>query len=154
MTRIRGERWAALAGLAFVVLYVTAFTLGIEVGASDREILNYYANSGNRASEVVAFFLIAGAALAFVVSRQSCSWSQSRSRHCVTVCFPAGSVGRAFRWQRCCRSRLGSSASSSSSSGSSRSAPPSPSAAPLRLQRDPVDPEPGACQAFCVKQDC
>jgi hypothetical protein len=38
MTRIRGERWAALAGLAFVVLYVTAFTLGIEVGASDREI--------------------------------------------------------------------------------------------------------------------
>jgi hypothetical protein len=45
MTRIRGERWAALAGLAFVVLYVAAFTLGIEVGASDREILDYYANT-------------------------------------------------------------------------------------------------------------
>ena len=46
---------------------MAAFTLGIEVGASDRDILDYYANSGNRASEVVAFFLIAGAALAFVV---------------------------------------------------------------------------------------
>ncbi len=67
MARISGERWAALAGLAFVVLYVAAFTLGIEVGASDREILDYYADSSNRANEVIAFFLIAGAALAFVV---------------------------------------------------------------------------------------
>lgn len=67
MARISGERWAALAGLAFVVLYVGAFALGIEVGASDQEILDYYGDSGNRAKEVVAFFLIAGAALAFVV---------------------------------------------------------------------------------------
>jgi drug/metabolite transporter (DMT)-like permease len=67
MTRISREGWAALAGLAFVVLYVAAFTLGIEVGASDREILDYYADSSNRANEVIAFFLIAGAALAFVV---------------------------------------------------------------------------------------
>jgi hypothetical protein len=67
MTRISWERWAALAGLAFVVLYVAAFALGIEVGNSDREILDYYADSGNRAKEIVAFFLIAGAALAFVV---------------------------------------------------------------------------------------
>jgi hypothetical protein len=58
---------AGLAGLAFVVLYVAAFALGIEVGKSDREILDYYADSGNRAKEVVAFFLIAAAALAFVV---------------------------------------------------------------------------------------
>jgi magnesium-transporting ATPase (P-type) len=58
---------AALAGLAFVVLYLAAFALGIEVGESDREILDYYADSGNRAKEVVAFFLIAAAALAFVV---------------------------------------------------------------------------------------
>jgi len=67
MTRISWERLAALAGLAFVVLYVAAFALGIEVGASDREILDYYASSGHRAKEVVAFFLIAGAALALVV---------------------------------------------------------------------------------------
>jgi hypothetical protein len=67
MTRIGWERWAGLAGLAFVVLYVAAFSLGIEVGESDQEILDYYADGGNRANEVVAFFLIAGAALAFVV---------------------------------------------------------------------------------------
>src|SRR5687767_12312662 len=67
MTRISWERLAALAGVAFVALYVAAFGLGIEVGASDREILDYYADSGNRAKEVVAFFLIAAAALAFIV---------------------------------------------------------------------------------------
>ena len=47
MTRISWERLAALAGLAFVVLYVAAFALGIEIGDSDREILAYYANSGH-----------------------------------------------------------------------------------------------------------
>src|SRR5438876_12398208 len=52
MGRISWERLAALAGLAFVVLYVAAFALGIEVGASDREILDYYASSGHRAKEV------------------------------------------------------------------------------------------------------
>ena len=67
MTRISWERLAALAGLAFVVLYVAAFALGIEVGDSDREILAYYANSGHRTKEIFAFFLIAGAALALVV---------------------------------------------------------------------------------------
>lgn len=67
MTRISWERLAALAGLAFVVLYVVAFALGIEVGDSDREILDYYGDSGNRAKEVVAFFLIAGAALSLAV---------------------------------------------------------------------------------------
>jgi len=67
MAWISGERWAALAGLAFIVLYVAAFALGIEVGASDQEILDYYGDSGNRAKEVVAFFFIAGAALAFVL---------------------------------------------------------------------------------------
>jgi len=67
MTRISCERWAALAGVAFVALYVAAFALGIEVGNSDREILDYYGNSAHRAKEVVAFFLISSAALAFVV---------------------------------------------------------------------------------------
>jgi hypothetical protein len=67
MTLISWERWTALAGLAFVALYVAAFALGIEVGHSDREILDYYADSGHRAREVVAFFLIGGAALAFLV---------------------------------------------------------------------------------------
>jgi hypothetical protein len=65
---VRGwERWAALAGLAYVVLYVAAFSMGIEVGRSDREILDYYADGGHRTKELIAFFLIAGAALSFVV---------------------------------------------------------------------------------------
>jgi hypothetical protein len=61
------ERWAGIAGIAYVVLYVGAFALGIEVGASDREILEYYADSGNRTKELIAFFVIAAAALAFVL---------------------------------------------------------------------------------------
>jgi hypothetical protein len=63
----RWERWAGLAGIAFVVLYVGAFALGIEVGPSDREISEYYADSGHRTKEAVAFFVIAGAVLAFVL---------------------------------------------------------------------------------------
>jgi hypothetical protein len=61
------RRWAALAGVLYVVLWVAAFTLGIEVGPTDSEILEHYADSGSRTKEIVAFFLIAGAALAFVV---------------------------------------------------------------------------------------
>jgi hypothetical protein len=61
------ERWAAIAGFAYVVLYVAAFGMGIEVGRSDREILDYYADSGHRTKELIAFFLISGAALALVV---------------------------------------------------------------------------------------
>ncbi len=60
-------RWTAVAGFAFVALYVAAFAMGIEVGASDREILDYYADSGHRTREVIAYFLIVGAALSFVL---------------------------------------------------------------------------------------
>jgi hypothetical protein len=61
------ERWAGLAGLAFVGLYVAAFALGIEVGDKDQEILSYYASSSHRTKEIVAFFLIGGAALSLVI---------------------------------------------------------------------------------------
>ena len=67
MGRISWERLAALAGVVFIVFYVAAFLLGIEVGNSDREILDYYASSSHRAKELIAFFLIAGAALALIV---------------------------------------------------------------------------------------
>lgn len=81
MTRMSWERLAALAGVVFVVLYVAAFGLGIEVGESDREILDYYEDSGNQAKEVVAFFLIAGAALAFVVFASALRSLIARSEH-------------------------------------------------------------------------
>ena len=61
------ERWAALAGVAFVALYVAAFSLGIEVGDSDQAIRDYYASSGHRTKEMVAFFLISGAAISLVI---------------------------------------------------------------------------------------
>ncbi len=68
MRRISWERLAALAGAAFVVLYVVAFVgLGIEVGNTDREILDYYASSSHRTKEILAFFVIAGAALSLLV---------------------------------------------------------------------------------------
>jgi hypothetical protein len=67
MTRISWERLAALTGVGFVVLWFAAFGLGIEVGATDREILDHYADSGNRTKEAIAFFFIAAAALAFVL---------------------------------------------------------------------------------------
>jgi hypothetical protein len=67
----RWERWAGLAGIAYVVLYVGAFTLGIEVGQSDREILEYYADSGHRTNEAIAFFVISGAVLAFALFASS-----------------------------------------------------------------------------------
>jgi hypothetical protein len=50
-----------------VVLWFGAFALGIEVGPSDREIVDYYADSGHRSRELIAFFSIAAAALAFVL---------------------------------------------------------------------------------------
>jgi hypothetical protein len=59
-----------VAGLGFVVAYVAAFATGIEVGPSDREILDYYADPGHRAREVVAFFLIAAAALCLLLFAQ------------------------------------------------------------------------------------
>ena len=61
------ERSAAFAGFSFVAFYVAAFALGIEVGASDREIVDYYADSGNRAKELAAFFLIATAGLSYLL---------------------------------------------------------------------------------------
>ena len=67
MSRSGWERWAGLAGIAYVALFLVAFALGIEVGPSDREILDYYADSGHRTREVVAFFLIAAAALALML---------------------------------------------------------------------------------------
>ena len=60
-------RWGAIAGLVYLALYVAAFAMGIEVGHTDEEIREHYGDSGARAKEVVAFFLIAAAALSFVL---------------------------------------------------------------------------------------
>jgi hypothetical protein len=93
--RISWERLAALAGAAFVVLYVVAFSLGIEVGPSDQEIRDYYADGGNRSKEVAAFFCIAGAALAlivFAVAWRSVIARSERNRGMLAALAQAGGV--------------------------------------------------------------
>jgi magnesium-transporting ATPase (P-type) len=61
------ERWAGLAGVTFVVLYVVGFAVGGEPPDTDAELIARYGDSGERAKEFTAFFLIAAAALAFVL---------------------------------------------------------------------------------------
>lgn len=64
MTGIRWERWAPASGIVYVLLFVVAFiVVPGDIGDTDEEILAYYADSGNRAREIAAFFLIAVAAL-------------------------------------------------------------------------------------------
>ncbi len=98
--RIGWERWGALAGAAFVVLYVAAFSLGIEVGDSDSEILDYYADSGNRTKEAVAFFLIAGAALAFLLYatalRNLVAMVEEETRPLTALAWAGGAVAAAL----------------------------------------------------------
>ena len=67
MSANRWERWAPLSGVVYVVLSVAGFTIGVsgspDTGAPDREFLSYYADSGNRTKEIVAFFLFVVAGL-------------------------------------------------------------------------------------------
>jgi hypothetical protein len=60
------QRWSPLSGIAFAVLFLIA--LGVSEGPGDTpaEVSSYYADSGNRAKEFLVFFLIVGAALAFL----------------------------------------------------------------------------------------
>ena len=68
MARLSWERWGTLGGGAFAVLYVVAFTTtGIDFNDTDKAVLAHYASSSARDKEVAAFFLIAAAALSFVV---------------------------------------------------------------------------------------
>jgi hypothetical protein len=67
MSADRWDRWAPLSGVVFVVLCVAGFAIGVsgspEGSDSDQEFLSYYADSGNRAKEITAFFLFVVAAL-------------------------------------------------------------------------------------------
>jgi hypothetical protein len=68
MASLGWERAAALGGCAFAVLYIVAFTAtGIDFDDTDQAVLAHYASSSARAKEIVAFLLIAAAALSLVV---------------------------------------------------------------------------------------
>jgi hypothetical protein len=62
----RWERWSALAGVLFVVFLVVGIAMSGDTGDTPDKIQSYYAESGNRAKEIAAFFLITGAGLAFL----------------------------------------------------------------------------------------
>jgi hypothetical protein len=63
------NRWAPLSGIAYVLLSLIGLLLvsgSPAAGDSDQEWLSYYADSGNRQQEIVAFFLFVLAALFFI----------------------------------------------------------------------------------------
>jgi hypothetical protein len=66
MYGFRWERWSALAGVLFVAFFVIGIALSGDTGDTPSKVEAYYADSGNRAKEIAAFFLFAAACLAFV----------------------------------------------------------------------------------------
>ena len=68
MYELRGERWAPASGIVSVLLFLVAFIVAPgDLGDTDEEILAYYADSGNRAGEIAAFFLITVGVLCFLL---------------------------------------------------------------------------------------
>jgi len=62
-------RWSPISGIVFVVLYVIAGVIFMDApapGATDDEILSYYADSGNQRSFAIAFLLTTIAAPIFL----------------------------------------------------------------------------------------
>lgn len=88
------ERWSGVAGIAFVVLYVVGFSVGGEPPDSDAAITARYADSGERALELTAFFLIAAAALALVLfvsgARSLLARSEPQQRTLAALAYAGG----------------------------------------------------------------
>ncbi|HXV34173.1 MAG TPA: hypothetical protein VD769_09195 [Gaiellaceae bacterium] len=67
MERDRWQRWSPLAGVAFAVLFLAALGVGgTGPGETPDEVADWYADEGNRSAAFLVFFLLAGAALAFL----------------------------------------------------------------------------------------
>jgi hypothetical protein len=60
------ERWSPLAGVLYVVLFVIAIVTTPDAGETNREIVEHYADEGNRRNDIILTALLAAAALAFV----------------------------------------------------------------------------------------
>jgi hypothetical protein len=60
-------RWAPISGILYVVLWAAViFLLDSDPGDSDTDIVSWYADSGNRDRQVIAFFLVLAAGLLFL----------------------------------------------------------------------------------------
>jgi hypothetical protein len=67
MTTFRWERFGALAGIAYVVLFLVAIAVSGEgAGDTNAEITRYYADGGNRDKDIAGAFLIIAAGLMFI----------------------------------------------------------------------------------------
>jgi hypothetical protein len=67
MTTFRWERFGALAGIAYVVLFLIAIAVSGEgAGDTNAEITRYYADEGNRNTDIAGFFLLIAAGLMFI----------------------------------------------------------------------------------------
>src|ERR687892_338136 len=67
MTDFRWERFGALAGIAYVVLFLIAIAVSGEgAGDTNAEIAEYYADGGNRNKDIAGYFLLVAAALMFI----------------------------------------------------------------------------------------
>ena len=60
------SRWDWMSGVVFVVLFVVAFLTTGDSGDTPAELRDFYADSGNRTKEFVAFFVFLAAMLAFL----------------------------------------------------------------------------------------
>ena len=58
--------WSPIAGLLYVALFAIAIVTTPDTGETNREILEHYADEGNRRNDIVLTFLLAAADLAFV----------------------------------------------------------------------------------------
>jgi hypothetical protein len=60
------SRWDWVSGILFVVLFVVGFALSGDSGDTPAELKDFYADSGNRTKQFVAFFFFLAAMLAFL----------------------------------------------------------------------------------------
>jgi hypothetical protein len=79
------ERWSPIAGLLYVALFVIAIVTTPDTGETNREILEHYADAGNRRNDIILTFLLAAAALAFV-------WFVSHLRSLLAAAAPVSAL--------------------------------------------------------------
>jgi hypothetical protein len=60
------QRWSPLSGIAYAVLFLVALGVSSGPGDTPAEVSRYYADAGNRDREILVFFLLVAATLAFV----------------------------------------------------------------------------------------
>lgn len=63
----RWEGWLPVGGIVFAVLILVAILVAGDTGDTNREILEYYADDGNRNQQFTSFILIGFGVLAFLV---------------------------------------------------------------------------------------